>query len=61
MSATEEQTAKALRNLIESLDNIIDQLNTPAFEVAGYELTINGDNDRVNFMMDCAFNLKVGK
>lgn len=61
MSATEEQTAKALRNLIESLDNIIGHLNTPAFEVAGYELAINGDNDRVNFMMDCAFNLRVGK
>ena len=61
MSATEEQAVKALRNLIESLDNIIGQLNTPAFEVSGYELVINGDNDRVNFTMDCAFNLRVGK
>lgn len=59
MSATGEQTAKALRNLIDSLDNIIDQLNSSAFEVAGYELSVmHGDLERVTFNLECAFNLE---
>lgn len=61
MSATERQAAKALSNLMDSLDSIIDQLNSPAFEVAGYELAINGDLDRVNFSLECAFNLGAGE
>ena len=62
MSATEEQTAKALRNLMDSLDNVIDQLSSPAFEVAGYELSvIHGDLERVTFNLECAFDLEVGE
>mgnify|MGYP001001989703 CR=1 FL=1 len=62
MSATEEQTAKALRNLMDSLDNVIDQLSSPAFEVAGYELSVmHGDLERATFNLECAFNLEVGE
>lgn len=62
MSATEEQTAKALRNLMNSLDNVIDQLSSPAFEVAGYELSVMyGDLERVTFNLECAFNLEAGE
>ncbi len=62
MSATGEQTAKALRNLLDSLDNIIDQLNSSAFEVVGYELSVmHGDLERVTFNLECAFNLEVGE
>nr|DAX61706.1 MAG TPA: hypothetical protein [Caudoviricetes sp.] len=62
MSATEEQTAKALRNLMDSLDKIIDQLNSSAFEVAGYELSVmHGDLERVTFNLESAFNLEVGE
>jgi hypothetical protein len=62
MSATEEQTAKDLRNLMDSLDTIIDQLNSSAFEVVGYELSVmHGDLERVTFNLECAFNLEVGE
>ena len=56
MSATEKQTAKDLRNLMDSLDTIIDQLNSSAFEVVGHELSVmHGDLERVTF------NLEVGE
>nr|DAW62420.1 MAG TPA: hypothetical protein [Caudoviricetes sp.] len=62
MSATEEQTAKDLRNLKDALDNIIDQLTPAAFEIVGYELsTMYGDLERVTFNLKCAFNLEVGE
>lgn len=62
MSATEGQTAKDLRNLMDSLDRIIDQLNSSAFEVVGYELSVmHGDLERVTFNLECAFNLEVGE
>lgn len=62
MSATEKQTAKDLRNLMDSLDTIIDQLNSSAFEVVGYELSVmHGDLERVTFNLECAFNLEVGE
>ena len=62
MSATGEQTAKALRNLMDSLDTIIDQLNSSAFEIAGYELSVmHGNLERVTSNLECAFNLEVGE
>lgn len=62
MSAPTQQTAKDLRNLMDSLDTIIDQLNSSAFEVVGYELsTMYGDLERVTFNLECAFNLEVGE
>lgn len=62
MSATEEQTAKDLRNLMDSLDSIIDQLNSSAFEVVGYDLSVmHGDLERVTFNLECAFDLEVGE
>lgn len=62
MSATGEQTTKDLRNLLDSLDNIIDQLNSSAFEVAGCDLSvIHSDLERVTFNLECAFNLEVGE
>lgn len=60
MSATEKQTAKDLRNLMDSLDTIIDQLNSSAFEVVGHELSVmHGDLERVTFNLECAFDLEV--
>lgn len=62
MSATEEQTAKDLRNLMASLDSIINQLSSSAFEVVGYELSVMyGDLERVIFNLECAFNLEAGE
>lgn len=62
MSATEEQIAKDLRNLMDSLDKIIDQVNSSTFEVVGYELSvIHGDLERVTFNLECAFDLEVGE
>jgi len=62
MSATEKQTAKDLRNLMDSLDTIIDQLNSSAFEVVGHELSVmHGDLERVTFNLECAFDLEVGE
>ena len=62
MSAPTQQTAKDLRNLMDSLNTIIDQLNSSAFEVVGYELsTMYGDLERVTFNLECAFNLEVGE
>lgn len=62
MSATEKQTAKDLRNLMDSLDTIIDQLNSSAFEVVGNELSVmHGDLERVTFNLECAFDLEVGE
>ncbi len=62
MSATEKQTAKDLRNLMDSLDTIIDQLNSSAFEVVGHELSVMyGDLERVTFNLECAFDLEVGE
>jgi hypothetical protein len=62
MSATEEQTAKDLRNLMDSLDKIIEQLNSSTFEVVGYELSVmHGDLERVTFNLECAFDLEVGE
>lgn len=62
MSAPTQQTAKDLRNLMDSLDTIIDQLNSSAFEIVGYELsTMYGDLERVTFNLECAFNLEVGE
>lgn len=61
MNAMERQATAALRNLMNSLDAIINQLNSPAFEVAGYELVVSGDLDRVNFSFECAFNLGAGE
>lgn len=62
MSAPTQQTAKDLRNLMDSLDTIIDQLNSSAFEIVGYELsTMYGDLERVTFNLECAFNLGVGE
>ena len=62
MSVPTQQTAKDLRNLMDSLDAIIDQLNSSAFEVVGYELsTMYGDLERVTFNLECAFNLEVGE
>lgn len=62
MSVPTQQTAKDLRNLMDSLDTIIDQLNSSAFEVVGYELsTMYGDLERVTFNLECAFNLEVGE
>lgn len=59
MSAPTQQTAKDLRNLMDSLDTIIDQLNSSAFEVVGYELSVMyGDLERVTFNLECAFNLE---
>lgn len=59
MSVPTQQTAKDLRNLMDSLDTIIDQLNSSAFEVVGYELsTVYGDLERVTFNLECAFNLE---
>lgn len=59
MSVPTQQTAKDLRNLMDSLDTIIDQLNSSAFEVVGYELsTMYGDLERVTFNLECAFNLE---
>ena len=53
MSATEKQTAKDLRNLMDSLDTIIDQLNSSAFEVVGHELSVmHGDLERVTFKLE---------
>lgn len=62
MSATEEQTAKDLRNLMASLDSIINQLTSSAFEVVGYELSVmHGDLERATFNLECAFNLEAGE
>lgn len=62
MSVPTQQTAEDLRNLMDSLDTIIDQLNSSAFEVVGYELsTMYGDLERVTFNLECAFNLEVGE
>ncbi len=62
MSATEEQTAKDLRNLMASLDRIIDQLTPAAFEVVGYDLSVAyRDIERTVFNMECAFDLEVGE
>ena len=62
MSATEKQTAKDLRNLMDSLYTIIDQLNSSAFEVVGHELSVmHGDLERVTFNLECAFDLEVGE
>lgn len=62
MSAPTQQTAKDLRNLMNSLDTIIDQLNSSAFEIVGHELsTMYGDLERVTFNLECAFNLEVGE
>lgn len=62
MSATEDQTAKDLRDLMDSLDRIIDQLNSSAFDIVGYELSVmHGDLERVTFNLECAFNLEVGE
>lgn len=62
MSAPTQQTAKDLRNLMDSLDTIIDQLNSSAFEIVGCELsTMYGDLERVTFNLECAFNLEVGE
>lgn len=62
MSATEKQTAKDLRNLMDSLDTIIDQLNSSAFEVVGHELSVmHGDLERVTFNLECTFDLEVGE
>lgn len=62
MSATEEQTAKDLRNLKDALGNIIDQLTPAAFEIGGYDLSVmHGDLERVTFNLECAFNLEVGE
>jgi hypothetical protein len=62
MSATEKQTAKDLRNLMDSLDTIIDQLNSSAFEVVGHELSVmHGDLERVTFNLECAFDLEMGE
>nr|DAF88824.1 MAG TPA: hypothetical protein [Siphoviridae sp. ctcRb7] len=62
MSATEKQTAKDLRNLMDSLDTIIDQLNSSAFEVVGHELSVmHGDLERVTFNLECVFDLEVGE
>lgn len=62
MSAPIQQTAKDLRNLMDSLDNIIDQLNSSAFEIVGYELSVmHGDLERVTFNLECAFDLEVGE
>jgi|GEM_PF-2785611 hypothetical protein len=59
MSAPTQQTAKDLRNLMDSLDTIIDQLNSSAFDIVGYELsTMYGDLERVTFNLECAFNLE---
>jgi hypothetical protein len=62
MSATEEQTAKDLRNLKDALGNIIDQLTPAAFEIGGYDLSVmSSDLERIIFNMECAFNLEVGE
>ena len=62
MSATEEQTAKDLRNLMDALSNIIDQLTPAAFKISGCDLSVmSSDLERIIFNMECAFNLEVGE
>lgn len=62
MSAPEEQTVRDLHNLMDSLDKIIDQLNSTAFEVVGCELSVmHGDLERITFNLESAFNLEVGE
>ena len=62
MSATASQTAEDLRNLMDSLNKIIDQMNSSTFEVVGYELSVmSGDLERVTSNLKCAFNLEVGE
>lgn len=62
MSASASQSAEDLRYLLDSLDKIIDQLNSSTFEVVGYELSVmRGDLERVTFNLECAFNLEVGE
>lgn len=47
---------------MDSLDRIIDQLNSSAFEIAGCDLSVmQGDLERVTFNLECAFNLEVGE
>ena len=62
MSASASQSAEDLRYLLDSLDKIIDQLNSSTFDVVGYELSVmHGDLERVTFNLECAFNLEVGE
>lgn len=62
MSASAKQTADELRKLMDSLDEIIDQLNSSAFEVVGYELSVmHGNLERVTANLKSAFNLEVGE
>lgn len=62
MSATASQTAEDLRNLLDSLDKVIDQLNSSAFEIVGYELsTMYGDLERATSNLKSAFNLEARK
>lgn len=62
MSVSTKQTADELRKLTDSLDEIIDQLNSSAFEVVGYELSVMyGNLERVTANLKSAFNLEVGE
>lgn len=62
MSATEEQTVKDLRNLMDALGNIIDQLTPAAFNIGGYDLSVAyRDIERTVFNMECAFDLEAGE
>lgn len=62
MSVPAKQTADALRKLMDSLDETIDQLNSSAFEVVGYELSVmHGNLERVTANLKSAFNLEVGE
>lgn len=62
MSASASQSAEDLRNLMDSLNKIIDQLNSSTFEVADYELSVTqSDLRRVTFNLECAVNLGAGE
>lgn len=62
MSASEKQTAEELRKLKESLGEIIDQLNSSAFGLVGYDLSVMyGDLERVTANLKSAFDLEVGE
>lgn len=62
MSVTREQAETALLNLMDSLDKVIEQLNSYSSDVVGYELSITRDDlTRVTFNLEFAFNLEAGE
>lgn len=62
MSVSTTQTVEDLCKLKDSLGEIIDQLNSSAFGLVGYELSVmHGDLARVTFNLGCACGLEVGE